>query len=681
MLPFAVTIFTGAFLLFQVQPLIAKYILPWFGGSSAVWTTSMFFFQAFLLAGYAYAHLSVRYLKPRAQVVLHLVLLLVAATQLPVTPSDAWKPASGNAGAWHILLLLTANLGLPYLALASTSPMLQAWFSKTHGGASPYRLFALSNAASLLALVSYPFVVEPALTRSTQANFWAMGFGVFVLGAVACAVMLWRRGAEHADGVANGAQQDQTGPAWRDRLLWLGLSAGAVVLLLAITSEMTQNLAPIPFLWILPLSLYLLSFILCFDREKWYARIVWMPALVLMTVAFIWVRVADEVSIVIQLSVFATVLFVFCMVCHGELVRLKPHPRFLTGYYLTIALGGAAGGGFVALAAPRLFYDYLELPIGLLAVCALALFALFTDRKSVLAGGRPTWAWVGMIAIYLGLAFALDRVAYQSTGLEQTKARNFYGVLTIYDEDPDTPLETRHLRNGAIEHGLQFTAPEKRRWATTYYGEDSGAGLAIRFSPPQQGKRVGIVGLGVGTLAAFGEEGDYFRFYEIIPDVKTAAETYFRYLADSPAEIDVVMGDARISMEREPPQAFDVLVLDAFTSDAIPVHLLTREAFETYLRHLTEDGVIAVHVSNLHVNLEPVVTALAGHFGLQSSLIVSEEGPGEVWEADWVLVTGNLDFLSQTEIIEATSEVVSDTGPVRLWTDDYVSLFRVLAHW
>ena len=681
MLPFAVTIFTGAFLLFQVQPLIAKYILPWFGGSSAVWTTSMFFFQAFLLAGYAYAHMSVRYLKPRAQVVLHLVLLLVATTQLPVTPSDAWKPASGDAGARHILLLLTANLGLPYLALSSTTPLMQAWFSRTHPGVSPYRLYALSNVAALLALVSYPFVVEPALTRITQANVWAYGFVVFVFGGIACAIALWRRQGDDPTTLRYGSLDEERRPGWRPRLQWLGLSAGAVVLLLAITSAITQDLAPVPFLWILPLGLYLLSFILCFDREKLYARIVWMPALVLMTVAFMWVTVADEVSIVIQLSVYSTVLFVFCMVCHGELVRLKPHPRFLTGYYLTIALGGAAGGGLVAIAAPLVFSDYLELPIGLLAVCALALFALFADRKSVLAGGRPTWAWVGMIAIYLGLAFALDRVARQSSEPEVTKARNFYGVLTIYDEDPDTPLETRHLLNGVIQHGLQFAAPEKRSWATTYYGEDSGAGLAIRFSPRQQGKRVGIVGLGVGTLAAFAEEGDYFRFYEINPDVKTAAETYFSYLGDSPAEIDVVMGDARISMEREPPQAFDVLVLDAFTSDAIPVHLLTREAFETYLHHLTEDGVIAVHVSNRHVNLEPVVAALAGHFGLRSSLIVSEEGPGEVWEADWVLVTGNLDFLSQTEIIESTSEVVSDTGPVRLWTDDYASLFQVLVHW
>lgn len=685
MAAYALTIFTGAFLLFLVQPLIGKYILPWFGGGPGVWTTCMLFFQVLLLGGYAYAHWLTSQLRPRTQALVHLALLGAALALLPITPSDAWKPAAGHDPVSGILLLLTVSVGLPYFVLSSTGPLLQRWFSVRHPGVSPYRLYALSNAGSLLALVSYPFLVEPTLSRPTQAALWSWGMVGF---ALLCGYCAWGLRQAPVGATAPPIDSPNAGPviappSWRRRLLWLALPAVASVLLLAMTNKLCQDVAVIPFLWVLPLSLYLLTFIISFDSPRWYSRRWFGPALLL---ALGWVvsvmLIGTKVPLLHQIAAYSGALFVCCMVCHGELYRLKPAPQQLTGFYLLISAGGALGGLLVAVLAPLIFSDFFELHLGLFVCAVLAAAVFLGDPTGPLHRGRAFW-WAGscFVVALICLGLALGYEAREGKKDAIVSSRNFYGTLTVF-EYHEVTLDERYylLQHGKITHGLQFLDPGANRWPTTYYGESSGVALALRHFPRQQGQRIGLVGLGTGSLAVYAKRGDYLRIYEINPAVKQLATTAFSYLKESPAKIEVAMGDARLSMEREPPQQFDVLALDAFSSDAIPAHLLTREAFAIYQRHLKPDGVIAVHISNRHLNLEPVVLRLAEHFKYQTALIDFTEDSEMPWlySCTWILVTNNQKLLQNSRIADAMSPPKTNHPPVRLWTDDYSALFQVL---
>ena len=586
-----------------------------------------------------------------------------------------------DAPTWRILVLLTASIGLPFLALSSTTPLMQAWLSLSHPRVSPYRLFALSNLGSLLALLSYPLLIEPALSRTEQASVWVLGFGLFVVASGFCAWRTWRR--EAGDTIHSAAASpphfDSPVVTPGTRLLWLALPACAAVLLLAITNQITKDLAAVPFLWVLPLALYLLSFVLSFAHERWYPRWVYATALVpAMIVVVLAMSRPSEAPPLQQIGVYSVALFISCMVCHGELSRLKPHAHHLTGYYLMVALGGALGGVFVTVIAPLIFSDYLELSLGLLGVCALALIAVFTDRKSALYGGQPVWGWGLLITAYVGFGVALSFQVAASPGTVIAKSRSFYGVLEVVQRFEGSADEQRWLYHGGIPHGVQFTSPDRRRQGTGYYSARSGAGLALRFFRQQQPRRIGLVGLGVGTLTTFGKENDSIRIYEIDPEIRRLAETYFSYLADSPARIDMVMGDARLSLEREPPQGFDLLLLDAFSGDAIPLHLLTREAFEIYLRHLEPGGVIGLLIDTDYLDFGPVLRRLADHFGLQAVRIVTPSGPGQDWGADWMIMTRNREFLDSQPIASATTRSSASDDRIRLWTDDYTSLLPLL---
>ena len=684
---FAVTIFTAAFLLFQVQPIIAKYILPWFGGGPSVWTTAMLFFQAVLLAGYAYAHFSIRYFRPRGQAVLHLVLLVVALLLLPITPGVSWKPEAAGIPTLQIMLLLLATVGWPFFVLASTSPLLQAWFSRLRPGVSPYRLYALSNVGSLLALVSYPILVEPVIGRTAQTQFWSGGFSLFALLSAACAMWIWQRqptvvmpdATDSAEAVEATSDDQPPRSSRTTRLLWLGLPAVASVLLLAVTNQMSLDVAVIPFLWVLPLSLYLLSFIIAFDHDKWYNRTVFTFGLIPAMAGIVWLLFYDvDASAVLQIGVYSIALFICCMALHGELARLRPHPRYLTGYFLGIAAGGALGGVLVGVVAPLVFNLFFELHLGLLACAALVLFAINMDKGSALHRVRPRRAW-GMIGVgYVALGAALGVHAGQSTNFAMASSRSFYGVLRVYEEEVGTPSETRSLLNGRILHGLQYTSSDRRLFPTLYYSPPSGIGRTLDAFPRSSPRRVGVVGLGVGTLATYSVPGDYMRIYEIDPDVLLMATDYFTYLDDAEARVEVVLGDARLSMEREAPQGFDILVLDAFSSDAIPVHLLTIEAFEIYLRHLKPNGVIAVHFTSRHFDLEPVLQQIAQYFDMEAANIYSPRGRLSAYPADWMLLTNNEGFLGKGLITEAIWRGPRSDKQIRTWTDDYSNLFQVL---
>lgn len=699
---YACAIFLSALLLFQIQPVIAKYILPWFGGTPAVWTTCMLFFQVTLLIGYAYAHLSIRLLSPRRQALLHGLLLLGCLALLPVIPAEAWKPAAGSSESWGILALLAVTIGGPYWVLSANTPLLQAWFSREKPGASPYRLFALSNAGSLLALVSYPFLVEPGLSLRMQVYVWS---GTFVVFAAFCGWCAWRvfRSNELADGAPaspdSPAPQEASDPPARlggfDRVLVLLLPACACVLLLATTNQMSQDLPVVPFLWVLPLALYLLSFIICFDRERWYWRPLWIPLLAA-SLGGIYYALHEGVDLSSfgQVGIYSGDLFVCCMVCHGELARLKPHPRFLTGYYLLIALGGALGGVFVTLVAPRLFRGFWEFQGGLVACGLLLVVVLFRGRS-----GQAERLWrkglrfgVGAAGLGLLVFLSVKFVRQVRTDLEDVLvlSRNFYGVLRVdVVYEPDEGLELVQLTHGRIYHGTQFLDDDYRYYATSYYGPGSGiaaADDALRTRARNDGRpanlRTAIVGLGAGVVAAYGREGDYLRFYEINPDVIRLSDEYFSYRTDSPAVSEVVLGDARLSMEREidrgEPGRFDVIVLDAFSGDAIPLHLVTREAIAIYLHHLKPDGVLAFHVSNRHVELEGLIRGLAGEADKMDVLIETADDSFGYDSSTWVLVTACPKLMDLLEQQPCYLPWPDDKYAPVVFTDDYSNVFQLL---
>ena len=954
MFRYAVTIFVSAFLLFQVQPLIGRFILPWFGGGPSIWTSCMLFFQILLLGGYLYAHLISVKLKPRTQVWTHLSLLAVSLVFLPISPSDSWKPVADQSPLLQILLLLLATVGGPYFMLSSTGPLMQKWFSQSSPGQSPWRLYALSNIGSLLALLSYPFVFEPWLTLRQQVWSWSAVYGVYVVLATWCGIRYLQHQsiaaknslstAESMDSPSASSADDAqpTRPGIGTMLLWLGLAACSSAMLLATTNQLCIDVATVPFLWVLPLSLYLISFIICFDSPQWYDRRAYGLLLLVCAPVACWViNEGADVKIAMQVAIYATILFACCMTCHGELVSCKPHTRYLTLFYVLISAGGALGGVFVAIVAPYTFQGYWEYHVGLVACCAVTLIAwcrqrvwlrtqsaafwiwativttnvsflvwfLYSRPKdaidatdetivfgvfgliqfiglivtgalerrwkglialwSVLSAvlcawfiGYGTWQFPGMmnksvyitlasaaigspivactllvlsrfltmayvrfcslLAIYVGgagicgwllvikgMEFEIEEILLaallaivvaapfiaavrlflfgflheQSSRLyglgtiyviatsvcgillragwihdwqgisfasttgaailmewsadgfrrrdrsslgfwfwipaitlmmflsnrlavivksenivsddKQTvyTSRNFYGVLRVQkesDEEDDLFIAPKHsLTHGQIKHGFQFIDEYWKTQPTTYYGRESGVGVAIQMSRERQDEsdkrpvRVGVVGLGTGTIAAYGEKGDTFRFYDINPDVVALSDKFFTYLRDSPAKTDVVIGDARIMMEREiadgQSQQFDVLAIDAFSSDAIPVHLLTSECGDIYRQQLRPGGILAVHISNRFLDLNPVSRGLAEHLGWNAYQIENDEDDlTGVFSSTWILLTSDEELGSDPAFLKSVTPW-KDDEKILHWTDDYSGLWQVLS--
>ncbi|HXE36471.1 MAG TPA: fused MFS/spermidine synthase [Verrucomicrobiae bacterium] len=665
------TIFLGAFLLFLVEPLFAKRILPWFGGSAAVWATCLVFFQSALLLGYLYADATIRRLVPKRQSVLHLGLLLVSMMWLPIAPEIFWRSHVQIDPAWRILGLLTFSIGLPFVLLSATSPLLQTWYARRASGRSPYHLFALSNLASLLALLSFPFLIEPRLSSRQQSILWSSLYGAFV---ICCSVSAWLSRSKSAKSIdANNSVEEaseNTPPAFGVRLLWLSLSACGSMMLLAATNHLSQNVAPVPLLWVLPLSLYLFSFALVFAKRQFYSR--WFGTrLLAVALGCAGYAIHDSsITHAIQISVplFCGMLFVACLFCHGELVQLKPPVRYLTSFYLTTALGGALGAVCVGLIAPHVFSGVYELPVVLLLTAVLGAVVLWREGWSV----RIFWSG---ISIAMGAVLVLNIRATREDTIAMM--RNFYGALRIQEFTIGLQLPYRSLVHGTIQHGAQYLSFPENRNPTTYYGRRSGVGLALRFCCDGS-KRVGVIGLGTGTLAAYGKPGDSFRFYEINPQVISVANDWFTFLKQSPAKSEIILGDARLSLESESSQQFDVLAVDAFSGDAIPVHLLTKEAFAVYYRHLKPDGILAVHTSNTFLNLAPVVKLLAEDADYATRLIASDEEVSQMLSsADWVLVTRNQEFLNRPETFAGSQTIEVPTG-LRLWTDDYNNLYEIL---
>jgi len=671
---FGGTILTSACLLFLVQPLISKMILPWFGGSAAVWVTAMLFFQVCLLLGYLYAHFLTSRLNRNYQVIVHTTLIIASLAVLPVYPSRHWLPKPGDDPTLAVFSVLGACIGLPYTLLSSTSPLIQKWFSLHSDNALPYRYFALSNAGSLVALFAFPLFVEPRFTSHQQSYLWSTAFVVFAVLCVASA-LLQVRGSAVSKPVEEGA------PVVPSSLflpvLWTALAACASALLLVVTNLLTQNIAPMPLLWVVPLGIYLLSFILCFEGTIWYQRWLFLP-LVLPSLAYIatTTRMVEDNELAKIIPFLLGALFVACMCCHGELSRLKPEARQLTGYYLAIATGGAIGGLAIALLAPRFLNANYEYPVVLSTLAFVLLIPAWRERRNWSHPRAHLALWLAAAALCVVVSgYAIDQFG---ANLLEAKllARNFYGSLRVDEFQDDDHRTVRQLNHGTITHGNQFLNEQMRHVPTTYYGRESGIGLTWRILEQTGPLNVGVIGLGTGTMAAYGRAGDRFRFYDINPLVVEIARTRFFYISDSPAHIDISLGDARLTLEQQASQQFDVLVVDAFSGDAIPVHLLTEEAFYLYWKHLKPNGVLAVHISNRYLNLAPVVKAAADKLGYEARLVANEDDDSlGVFQSDYVLVSNRTNFFSNPLLDKQALPIKLPKG-MRLWTDDYSNIWE-----
>lgn len=675
-LVYGLAIFLGAYLVFQVQPLIAKSILPWFGGSPSVWTTAMLFFQATLLVGYTYAHVVGSMRSIRAQQSIHLILLVAAVVVLPIAPSEALKPTGSEDPLLRILLILAVSVGLPYLVLSTSGPLLQRWYVVAAGPGSPYRYFALSNAGSLLGLVAYPFLVEPTLGQEHQAALWSLLFTVQAILFGFIALRLPTRRLSDDDGRAALAAIPP--PTLGDRILWIALPTVASLLLLAFTNQMCQDVASIPFLWVVPLTLYLLSFILSFADQRWYHRGLFAVLLIL-AMEGVWVVLMHGVFLELwqQVAILCAALFVICMVCHGELHLRRPHPERLTSFYLSVAFGGALGGVLAAVVAPVLFTGYLELHFGLIAAAVLAVIA-YTRSDPDTRKRFPRWAHVGAAVALVALAGAIGREAWLDGRVHLATTRNFHGVLRIEEANLNSAADaTRVFTHGRIEHGFQFLQPERRTWPTAYFTHETGIGIVLDGTASP--RRVGVVGLGAGTLAAYGRPGDQFTFFELNPEVVDYAEDWFTFLSDSEADVTLRVGDGRLLLEQVPEDAFDILVLDAFSSDAIPVHLLTREAFAVYDRVLAADGILAVNGTNRHVDIEPVVARLAvGMEGSPEPLRLKSEPNSRIGghSCRWIIASRHRGAIA--DLVAGGATFIPDPADGPLWTDNRSNLLQIL---
>lgn len=668
---YGLTIFLSAFLLFQIQPIVGKIILPWFGGSASVWTICMLFFQATLLLGYSYSHLVIKLFKPIQQSFIHITLLIFSALMLPFAPSEYWKPTGDEDPSLLIIGLLTVCIGLPYLTLATTGPLVQAWFTKEEPGKIPYRLFALSNFGSLIGLLTYPTIFEISFSTTTQSHIWS---ALYFLFAINCALLAWGAGKNHTEEHSTN-EKVISAIKIKQLLLWILLAACPSILLVANTAFLTENIAPVPLLWIGPLALYLLSFIICFEKQKWYLRKFFLPCAFMGLLALAWLPVIglDQLPINVSIPLYLISFFFICMVCHGELAKQKPENTHLTIYYLMIAVGGLIGGLFVGVMAPHLFTQHYELSVGIIISAIIVSFIFLSTthfKKRFLELACTSIAFCYLATIF-GIRYVYHLYEFNSAKISQ---RNFYGIVKV---SIDNAKETKSMLHGRIIHGSQSTDPSKEGLPTTYYTEDSGIGIAIKLQQSFKNSiKVGVIGLGVGTLATYGRSSDHFKFYEINPIVISFANQEFSYLSNSSAKIETILGDARIKLNDETPQNYDILAIDAFSGDAIPVHLLTLEAFQNYLNHLNENGILAIHISNRYLDLKPVIKAVAEKYKLEAKLVLSESlsENGYNWSS-WILIAKNQAFFQSKELSKSIE--IKTKSEFKAWTDNYSNILSI----
>ncbi len=785
---FAITIFVSAVLLFLVQPMIAKMILPLLGGTPAVWNTCMLFFQAVLLIGYSYAHLTTRWLKPRTQVLVHSLLLFIPLIVLPISIARR-GPEDWNPSLW-LLSLLAVSVGLPFFILSTSAPLLQKWFSNTDHPAAkdPYFLYSASNLGSMLALLGYPTLVEPWLPLRAQSwlaqnHLWALGYGLLIVLVLACGWVAWRSAPKRSALRYEPGEPTSEAEAWEElrnrptlwqRLYWIALAFVPSSLMLGVTSYITLDIAAVPLLWIIPLALYLLSFILVFARWPLIlhkAMILIMPLIVLLLIFTMLAEIKMSITVTIALHLVA--FFLVALVFHGELARRRPSTRYLTEFYLLMSLGGVLGGLFNAIIAPMVFSSVLEYPIAMVLAClflprwnpddeawlsrlfpnvfpkpvvllldvalpmvlglvayGLARFLAGGTLENTPLGRLQHWAFDGLkwlstprgddeynydryvrirsIIVYglpillcyacvprplrFGLCVAAlfvagaawdDRIAQTNNNKVLHQERNFYGMLTVKRiTDTEEGYDTYSLLHGDIMHGQQIRSPFLQDEPITYYHRTGPIGqLFSSFQGPYTKNNVALIGLGTGTMACYSAPGRSLTFYDINPAVVRIAQNpdYFTYWQDCKPKPRLILGDARLKLEDAKDGEYDVIVVDAFSSDAIPIHLITREAVELYFRKLTEHGVLAVHISNRYLDLKPVLGNIAENLGLYGMVEYdsSEAAPGKS-SSEWAVLVRQRDDLGWMASDDRW-RVLEPKPPVGVWTDDFSNLVRVFS--
>lgn len=674
---YSVTIFLSAFLIFLVQPIIGKIILPVYGGAPAVWTTCMVFFQAVLLLGYGYAHLLVSRCSSRARFRIHLSVLFFACITLPLSAAQLTAGATGLNPIASIFVSLLIGIGLPYFAMTATAPLLQGSLTKYGQNDSIYKLYAVSNIGSLGALFLYPAIFEPSLKISGQLDIWSLGFLVV---SVLVSAVLWRTDVKKSDFESLPLVSETSPITGHQVYLWAILSACGSVILLAASNQISQNIAAVPFLWILPLALYLMSYIAAFSGYPLYSLKVWFT---IFTIALFfkiyWALTIFHPSLGFRLIGECVVVFASLMLCHGELARQRPKTESLTIFYFTSSLGGVLGSLFVACAAPFVYQNYSEVAFGFLLCALLTIIASLIRSTSHLfsSSGRIKTA----ISLATLAAFAVSLVIDRDEK-SLISRRSFFGVVSVTEKNSDIPdYHFLRMHHGTIVHGTQLQAAGKRTIPTTYYGEQSGIGIVLQKYKSGKPRRIGVIGLGTGTIAVYGTKDDFFRYYEINNDVTEIAESIFSYLKDSKSRYEIIPGDARISLSLEESNQFDILLVDAFSGDSIPTHLLTREAGTEYLRHVNQEGILVFHVSNQFLDLVPVVSNVATELGLSA---YSVKDPGILArgqsESTYVIVPRR-PFSPQ--LLAATPALIrlETVDGQRSWTDDYSDLFSVLRFW
>jgi spermidine synthase len=682
-------IFLSAFLLFQVQPLIAKLILPFFGGGAAIWTACLLFFQAFLLLGYFYAHCLTQLKSVKTQLNIHLGLIVLSLFTLPIGFNVFTVISPTTAPLLSILFLLATSIGLPYFVLSSTGPLIQRWLTYVEVGKLPYQLYSLSNLGSLLALLSFPFVFEPHLSTSQQSIYWTVGYGIY---AGLIVTLLWKMSrlslTNVLDNKAMKSNDNKNRTRLLDKVLWISLAMVGVVILVATTNAMTQNIPPVPFLWILPLCLYLLSFIVSFHSPKWYVREYWFALFILAAcLALLMYFIGSQFDIISQIVIYACILFIACMICHGELARLKPAVEKLTLYYLFISLGGFLGSAFVAFIAQNVFEQFIEFPLSIISVFVLLALSVCVQLDKL----HKKQIWLAPLSIIFAVSFTVGLVYFNSLFIKTNvySERNFYGILSVKDVEINGKMQ-RRLIDGTTSHGTQSLENGEANTPLSYYRKNTGVAITIeqltkQLTLKEQSLNAGFVGLGAGTLAAYGSAGDDYIFYELNPGVISAAQNYFSYLNGSAANIEIEQGDGRVSLQEQfdssGSQQFDLLVIDAFSGDSIPQHLLTQEALSLYFQHLKQNGILAIHISNTHLNLIPLVRGLANVLEKEIVYVKTKaKGEGE-HDAQWVMLTNNEQFLDDALLKlyrSAWPRESREEDRFIIWSDEHSDLLSVL---
>lgn len=642
----------------------------------------MMFFQVVLLLGYLYAHLLRRAFSPKFAWLIHLCVLGLAVGLTSVSPPEWLKPSGAENVTISIIRTLALTIGLPFFALSTTGPLVQAWQSTTHVNHSPYRLYALSNLGSMLALVSYPFLVERFLPLAQQALIWTIGFLLFALSCCWCGWQAVRLDTWEAP-LSNAHRREShvdRHPGLGLIALWVLLPMVASIMLLATTNLMCQEVASVPFLWILPLCLYLLSFIICFERPALYRRRIFTPLLIAATfVSVALVHLNVFAGLLLQIAGLSAICFAASMTCHGELERLKPAPEKLTAFYLWISVGGALGGVFVCVVAPLIFSGFYEFHVGLVICLAVALGTILNfggrDKKNspnkLVESALAVGVFVALGLVCGSLMYFLDPSNVKGLVF---RGRNEYGLASVVDRG-----NYRMFINGRIEHGGQSLDEGGEFLPTGYYVAESGVGVAFQSYRAQTSAplKVGVVGLGAGAMAAWLEPGDKAVFFEINPMVETIAKKYFGFLDQSMGDCSVQLGDGRIQLQRESKESrYDLLFMDAFSSDSIPVHLLTSECFEIYLQRLKPDGVLVAHITNRFVDLRPVIYEHARRLDL-TPILINHKSEDERFETRWVMLTRNRKVIESQLVNDRKDEWPADLKPL-LWTDDYASLASIV---